>query len=103
MRTTLNAAIWAATLLCLIVGGLIATILVIMPTSLDPTEMIEGGTEPWWTALYAAMAFVGLVVAAVLGLACWHSARLKPLGVVLTLAQIVAVVWAAGRVYVEYF
>ena len=102
-RTALTAAVWAATLLALVVGGLIAALFVVMPTSLGPTEMIEAGVEPWTTALWAGGAFVLLVIVALAGLAMWHSARLRVVGLVLVLAQVAAVAWAALKVYGDYF
>ena len=102
-RQLVTAAVWAATFLGLIVGGLIAAVLVVMPTSLGPSELIEAGAEPWTIALYAACGFVALVAAAIAGLAAWHSARFKVLGIVLVLGEIGAVAWASVMVYHEYF
>lgn len=102
-KTLLDAAVWLATFLGLIVGGLVAAMFVVMPTSLGPSEMIEAGVEPWTTALYAAGAFVALVVAAVIGLVLWHSARFRLLGLLLVVAQVVAVAWTSLAVYADYF
>ena len=103
MRMALNIAVWSATLLCLVVGGLLATTLTLMPASIGPSEMIEGGLEPWMNAIYAALAFVLLAIAAVIGLACWHSARFKVAGLVLTAVEVGAVAWAVAKIYVDYF
>ena len=102
-KTLLDAGVWLATFLSLIVGGLVAAMFVVMPTALGPSEMIEAGVEPWTTALYAGAAFVGLVIAAVLGLVLWHSARFRLLGLVLVVAQVVAVAWTSLGVYADYF
>ena len=102
-RKLVTSAVWAATFLSLIVGGLIAAILVVMPTSLGPSELIEAGIEPWTIALYAACGFVALVVAAIVGLFAWHSARFKPAGLILVLIEVAAVVWASVQLYFEYF
>ena len=102
-RQLVTFAVWTATFLSLIVGGLIAAMLVVMPTSLGPTEMIEAGLEPWTIALYAAGGFVALVVAAVVGLLAWHSVRFKPAGLFLVLVEVAAVVWASFQLYFEYF
>lgn len=103
LRSALTAAVWAANLLALVVGGLIAALFVVMPTSLGPSEMIEAGAEPWVDALWAGGAFVALVVVAVVALALWHSARLRMLGVVLSLAEVAGVAWMAAKVYTDYF
>ena len=102
-RQLVTSAVWAATFLCLIVGGLIAAILVVMPTSLGPSELIEGGLEPWMMALYAACGFVALVVAAIAGLLAWHSVRFRAFGLVLVALEVAAVVWASVDLYFEYF
>ncbi len=102
-RQLVTSAVWAATFLSLIVGGLIAAILVVMPTSLGPSEMIEAGVEPWTIALYAALGFIALVVAAIAGLLAWHSQRFKAAGLVLVLVQVAAVAWVSVQLYVEYF
>ena len=102
-RNALNAVVWTATLLGLIVGGLVAAIFVVMPTSLGPMEMVQAGVEPWSNALFAAAAFVGLVIAAILGLVFWHSVRFRSLGLVLTVAQVAAVAFACLKVYADYF
>ena len=102
-KTLLDAAVWLATFLSLIVGGLVAAMFVVMPTSLGPSEMIEAGAEPWATALYAGAAFVVLAVAAVLGLVLWHSARFRLVGLVLVVAQVAAVAWTSFEVYADYF
>ena len=101
-RFALTAAVWVAALLALTIGGLIAALFVVMPTSLGPTEMIEAGVEPWTNALWAGCAFVGLVVVAVVGLAMWQSARLRLVGLALVVAEVAAVAWAATKVYTDY-
>lgn len=102
-RQLVTSAVWAATFLCLIVGGLIASVLVVMPTSLGPSELIEAGLEPWTIALWAACGFVALVVAAIVGLLAWHSARFRAVGLVLVALEIAAVTWASIKLYLEYF
>lgn len=102
-KKLLDAAVWLATFSSLVVGGLVAAMFVVMPTSLGPSEMIEAGAEPWTTALYAAGAFVALVVAAVLGLVLWHSARFRLVGLVLVVAQVAVVAWTSLQVYADYF
>ena len=102
-RQLVTSAVWAATFLSLIVGGLIAAVLVVMPTSLGPSEMIEAGVEPWTIALYATLGFIALVVAAIAGLFAWHSQRFKAAGLVLVLVEVAAVAWVSVQLYVEYF
>lgn len=103
MRAALTAGIWIAALASLTLGGLIAVEFIFMATSLDPTEIVSGGTEPWTDALTAAVAFAGLAVATALGLTLWHTARFKVAGLILTIAEVVGVAWACAKVYKDYF
>ena len=98
-----TAGVWIVSLLSLSMGGLIAAEFIFMATSLDPTEIITAGTEPWTDALEAGGAFTGLIAATVLGLALWHTARFKIVGLLLTIAEVGAVAWACVRVYTDYF
>ena len=96
-------AVWAAAALGLVVAGIIAAGMVLMATSLDPTEVVTGGAEAWTDALEAVAAFAGLCVVAILGVGLWHTARFRALGAILTLAELGAVAWACALVYREYF
>ena len=98
-----TAGIWIVSLLSLSLGGLIAAEFIFMATSLDPTQIITAGTEPWTDALEAGGAFAGLVAATMLGLALWHTTRFKIIGLLLTIAEVGAVGWACVRVYNDYF
>ena len=101
-RTGGTLAVWLVSSVNLLAAGLIAAEFVFMATSLDPTEILTVGTEPWTDALLAAAAFAGLVVATVLSLGLWHRGRLRTLALLLTAAETGAVVWACVKVYNEY-
>jgi hypothetical protein len=103
MRKILTACIWIVALASLVVGGLIATMFMLIATSLDPTDIVTAGVEPWTDALDAGLAFVALVVATALGLFLWHSARFKFAGLLTTLAVAACVAWTSVQVYHEYF
>lgn len=103
MRTAATVAVWCACLLGVAVAASIATAVVFMASSLDPTEMVTNGVDAWTDALKAMAAFVGLVVVAVLALRLWHTARFRVVAVVLTLAELGAVGWACAVFAHEYF
>ena len=103
MRTAATVAVWCACLLGIAVAASIATAVVFMASSLDPTEMVTTGLDAWTDALKAAAAFAGLVVVAVLALRLWHTARFKVIAVMLTLVQLGAVGWACAVFAREYF
>ena len=98
-----TVAVWSATLLSLLVGGLIAVEFGFMASSLDPTDLLVSGTAPWTDALIAVGAFLGLLVAGALGLRLWHSRRFRVLGLILVLAEVAGTAWACATVYAEYF
>ena len=103
MRTLVTALVWTISLVCLAIGGTLATIFVFMPVSLDPGEMIAAGVGPWRDAAISVGAFVALLIAAVISLRLWHTARFKPIALLLTLGEIVAVCWSSVMVYNDYF
>lgn len=73
-----------------------------MATSLDPLQMMNAGTEPWTDSLAWAGAFLGVAIVAAIGLRLWHTARFRPLALVLLAAQIGFVAWAFSFVYMDY-
>ncbi len=103
MRAAATVAIWCACLLGVAVAASIATAMVFMAGSLDPTELVTTGVDAWTDALKAVAAFAGLVVVAVLALSLWHTARFKAFGAVLTLAELGVVGWACAVFAREYF
>ncbi len=103
MRSAATIAVWCLALLGVAIAASIATAMVFMASSLDPSELVTTGVDAWTEALKAVAAFAGLVVVAVLGLSLWHTARFKPLGALLTLAEVGAVAWACAVFYREYF
>lgn len=103
MRTAATIAVWCAGLLSVAVAASIATTMVFMAGSLDPTELVTTGIDAWTDALKAVVAFAGLLVVAVLALSLWHTARFKAVAAVLTLAEVGAVGWACAFFAREYF
>ena len=103
MRRGATFAIWIASCATLAVAATIAVLFVMMATSMDPTEMVTTGIEPWRDAAYAAAAFVGLCVATALALGLWHSRRFRILGGVLTALDVCCVVWIGAWTWREYF
>lgn len=102
-RPILTAAVWIASLTCLLVGALIALEFGLMATSLDPTEIVTAGTQPWSDALVATSAFAGLCVVTAVSLRLWHTMRFRAVALILTAAEIGCVAWACSKVYNEYF
>ena len=103
MRSAATVVVWCAALLALAVAASIATAMVFMAASLDPTDMVTTGIDAWTDALKAGGAFAGLVVVVVVALRLWHTARFKTLGALLTLAAVASVAWACTVFVREYF
>ena len=101
--SVLTRLMWAVSLACVILGGAIAGLFVLMASSLEPTDLLSDGVEPYTDAAIAAGAFVGLVLAAAAGLLAWHSVRFRAIGVVLTACEVGLVAWGSLRVYNDYF
>ena len=98
-----TVAIWCACLLSVAVAASIATAMVFMAGSLDPTDLVTTGLDAWGDALKSVAAFAGLVVVTVLALSLWHTVRFKAVAAVLTLAQLGVVGWACAVFAREYF
>lgn len=103
MRGALTATVWILALASVTMAALIAAAFVFMATSLDPTDLIAAGTEPWTAAATAVLIFVGLAALTVLSLSLWHSDRFKIVGLLLALAAAGYVSWDCATVYTEYF
>ena len=103
MRAAWTVGVWTVSLLSLAVAGLVAAIFILIALSLDPTDIITAGIEPWTDAAVAACAFTGLALVTALSLRLWYSARFWAVGVVLTVAEAGGVAWTCARVYNEYF
>ncbi len=104
MRTAFSTTIvWAAALTSLLGAGILAAMFALMATSLDPLQAVEAGVAPWIDAVYAALAFLGVVVTTVVALAAWHSRRFTLVGAALAVAQVGVVIWASLKVFTEYF
>ena len=103
MRKLLTAGFWTVSVTCVVLAGALAAIFVFMPISLDPSEMITAGVEPWRDAAVAIGAFLVLLVASAIGLRLWHTIRFKPVALLLVAAQIAAVCWSGALVYRDYF
>ena len=103
MGKLLTAGFWTLSIVCVVGAGALATLFVFIPISLDPSEMITAGVEPWQDAAVAVGAFSLLLVAAVVSLRLWHTRRLKPLALLLAVAEIAAVCWSGALVYRDYF
>lgn len=102
MRATLTIFIWIAVITAVSGAAAIAVLFATMATSLDPTQVISAGLEPWWDAGLAALAAVGALVVGALALRLWHS-RFAPVGAVLACAEIAGLVWACAWIYGEFF
>lgn len=103
MRTLGTLGVWAVALLSIAVAGLLAFVFVSIPLSMDPTDVITAGSEPWATALYAAVGFAAVLVVGAVGLRLWHTARLKPAALAVIAADAAIVAWACVWAYQEYF
>ena len=103
MRFALTIAMWCAALLGVAVAASLATALVFMASSLDPTDLVTSGVDAWADALKAVAAFAGLVVVAALGLRLWHTARFQAVGALLMLVELGGAAWACAVFYREYF
>ena len=103
MGRALTIAIWTISIGTLLAAALVAMLFVQMAIGMDPTDIVANGAQPWSDALWASAAFAGLAIATVLGLRLWHTARFKPVGLVLTLLEAGFVVFACVKVYAEYF
>ena len=103
MRTAFTAAIWTLSLASLGLAGVIAGGLALIAFSLDPSDIITAGLEPYTDALIAAGAFLALLVVTLLSLRLWHSVRFRVASVILTFAEVACVGWACARVYRDYF
>ena len=103
MRSAATIAVWCAALVGVAIAAAIATTMVLMASSLDPSELVTTGADAWTDALKAVATFAGLVVVAVIALRLWHTARFKTFGALLTLAEIGGVAWACALFYREYF
>ena len=101
-RPLLTALVWSMSLLSLVAAGVVATALVFMASSLDPTEIISSGVEAWTDALKACGGFVALVCISALAIRLWHSRRFAGLGLALTIAQALVTGWACIRIYQDY-
>jgi hypothetical protein len=103
MKTLANVTVWTLALLVVVVAGLLATQFVLMATSLDPTDLITVGLEPWQNAVLACVAFIGVAIVTIASLFLWHRKHAKVWGAVLLVVQGVALVWICVGVYREYF
>ncbi len=99
-RATL--AVWSLSLATLAVAGVLAAAFALMAASLDPEEMVTTGVEPWTNAAVAVAAVAAVIVTTALGLALWHTARLRILGAAISVLQAGAVLWACLWFYSEY-
>ena len=99
----LTVGIWLVSCAALGVAGVMALMFGFMVTSMDPSEMITSGIEPWTNALMAAGAFLALAIVAAIALRLWHSRRFKLVGLVLTAVEVCAVAWASVWMAREYF
>ena len=99
----LTAAIWAVSLTYLVVAGLVAAEFVLMPVSLDMSELLTAGSQPWRDAAIAAVAFTALLVLAAISLRLWHTVRFRTIAWALTLLDLVAVGWFGYVVLRDYF
>lgn len=103
MRDLSTATVWLVSLVLAGVGAMLAAQFVFMAFSLDPAATIADGGEAWWDAGIAVLAFLAFALVCALGLLLWHSARLRPVSLVVLAAEAVAIGWACLHVYREYF
>ena len=103
MRRTATFAIWSVSSAVIGVAGVIAILFVLMATSMDPTEMVAAGIEPWTDATYAAGGFVVLCLVTAIALGLWHSRRFWILGLALTSLDVCGVAWITVWIIREYF
>jgi hypothetical protein len=101
-RKPFTIGLWALATVSILIAGLIPAGALLIATSLDPSEMIMSGIEPWTDALIASGAFLALLGFTLFSLWLWHSLRFRVLGALLVLAQAAAVVWAWTWVYEDY-
>ncbi len=109
-RGLLTAAIWIVSIAALAAGGLLASLFVMMPVSLDIGEMVAAGADPWRDAAYAAIAYCGLFGASAVALALWHRARRRTAAGIMawaawaiTAAEVVFVAWGGAAVMRDWF
>ena len=106
-RGLLTLALWTASLAALAAGGLIASLFVMMPVSLDLGEMVAAGTDPWRDAAYAALSFCVLFVASAAALALWHGSRGRTTAALaawaITAVELIAVALAGAVVMRDWF
>jgi hypothetical protein len=98
----LTAAVWSLSLASLVAAGIVATGLVIMASSLDPTDVITSGIEAWTEALEACAGFVALVCVSAVALRLWHSRRFAAVGFTLAVAQALITGWACVMIFRDY-
>ena len=107
LRSLPTIAIWTLSLVTLAIGGVLASLFVMMPVSLDVGEMVAGGVDPWRDAAYAALAYCGLFGASAGALVLWHrrrghtAARLAAWAI--AAAAVAAVAFAGALVLRDWF
>ncbi len=98
----LTAFLYTVSVVALLVLGGIAVLTGLMATSIDWSETITAGSEPWVSALVAIGEFVGLAATIVLGMILWHTRRFKIAALVLIALAALLTLWLGIRFIGEY-